>query len=34
MAELRDCPTCGDFFNYTGITGSLREVRDERRKNV
>jgi flagellar operon protein (TIGR03826 family) len=19
MAELRDCPTCGDFFNYTGI---------------
>ena len=22
MAELRDCPTCGDFFNYTG----LREV--------
>src|SRR3954469_9632170 len=22
MAELRDCPTCGDFFNYMG----LREV--------
>lgn len=19
MAELRNCPTCGDFFNYTGI---------------
>lgn len=19
MAELRDCPTCGDFFNYTGV---------------
>ncbi len=19
MAELRDCPTCGEFFNYTGI---------------
>lgn len=19
MAELRDCPTCGEFFNYTGV---------------
>ena len=19
MAELRNCPTCGDFFNYTGV---------------
>ncbi|WP_203245937.1 TIGR03826 family flagellar region protein [Sporosarcina beigongshangi] len=19
MAELRECPSCGDFFNYTGI---------------
>lgn len=19
MAELRDCPKCGDFFNYTGL---------------
>lgn len=19
MAELRDCPSCGEFFNYTGI---------------
>ena len=19
MAELKECPTCGDFFNYTGI---------------
>ncbi|BAQ10165.1 hypothetical protein OXB_1694 [Bacillus sp. OxB-1] len=19
MAELRECPTCGDFFNYTGV---------------
>lgn len=19
MAELKDCPTCGNFFNYTGI---------------
>ncbi len=19
MAELKDCPTCGDFFNYTGV---------------
>ncbi|MDS9470322.1 TIGR03826 family flagellar region protein [Sporosarcina pasteurii] len=19
MAELRDCPTCGGFFNYTGV---------------
>ena len=19
MAELRDCPSCGDFFNYTGV---------------
>ena len=34
MAELKGLPDMRRFFQLHRITGSLREMRDERRKNV